>query len=690
MKSWIIRIAYSIIIIYAALSAFILLQSLDNAGVMGANRLVQVSGTNPSGSSLDVAAMVKRVATDNSSNIARTIDDIANPGQKRFLYLEIGDEQAPTASWIKDGYPWFSAEAQTEVKPFSALGQTDARGYYAVYGNDQASAELVAGFRELGYEVAGRDYYDQASMARWLAAQPLGLSVIVVALLAALMTAAAVITNAKGYGVQRLQGSSFGKLLLRDAISGLRFLLPLIAVFGIGVVTFLSFYNGLHQFGPYLLIAGSIAAALTAILIIVHTVVLALLQFTSILESIKGKMPTHGTLPMMYVARVPAVIVLLMAIAPAMVAFGQVASYQASQQAWKSAGNAVYVGFNSNIGGEEQNELAAKSGNWLRSLEPSGDMILTHQDKLETLIGGVGGDVLLVNNNYLKSQPVLDANGQRITDTPVNEVTVLIPNSRPDGGADVTQAVTEWTAAVMERFSPGQPVPKVTSTPIRTNQTLFNYGNSNLPNTPVLMRDPVVLVINTESGAIPASDYMAYASQGGVVLKDQSRAISTASAAGITDFIIGYRPAALEAAAQYAELLANTRIHVFNVLASLGALIATGIGVALVYGRRNAQSIFAKFISGWTFIRTHPRILWPEAAMAAIIILFGIWLWNSAMQLQNQATQDGLPLSPDQQLLVDSGQSYWTMAVGLLGFAGFVIALMAVTRNIVRNRSSEA
>ena len=104
MKSNGIRLAYIIAITYAFLGSFLFLRGLDNAGVLGADAVVQVSG-NQTVPSAEVVNTVRHIADDHRAIIGRTIDDVREPGTRRHLYLGGGDPHGRAAHWLTDGYP---------------------------------------------------------------------------------------------------------------------------------------------------------------------------------------------------------------------------------------------------------------------------------------------------------------------------------------------------------------------------------------------------------------------------------------------------------------------------------------------------------------------------------------------------------------------------------------------------------
>lgn len=99
--------------------------------------------------------MVEAFADACSVNVGHEVADLEDPGNRRRLYLAVGDPKASSASWLDDGYPNFSRDMRTEVQPLGEIRHLDPRGYYLVFEPPEVAGELLAGFKRLGFDGQG-------------------------------------------------------------------------------------------------------------------------------------------------------------------------------------------------------------------------------------------------------------------------------------------------------------------------------------------------------------------------------------------------------------------------------------------------------------------------------------------------------------------------------------------------------
>lgn len=683
MKSNGIRLAYIIAVAYAFLGSFLFLRGLDNAGVLGADAVVQVSGdqTVPSA---EVVNTVRHIADEHRAIIGRTIDDVREPGTRRHLYLVGSDPHARAAHWLTDGYPAFSADTQTDVHALQELASTDTRGNYIVFGSEDATQALVDRLRGLGFEVRSRAYYEPGSVIRWLGDQPLGLSLPVAALLVALLIAASVIAGVKNYAVQRLHGASYWHLLGHDIRWVARFSSGVLALALAGCVITLGVYNRFSQWQAFAAVVGCVLAGLIGIAILTHAISLVIVQGMPILESLKGRIPAGWAMAGVYMVRLPAVALAVGSVILASLAVDQFRAYQASRDAWRTAADTVYVNFNPSMSADETDAMSIKAGQWLTAAESEQKMILAHQERFERLTGGPAADVLLVNDNYLRAQDVRNARGERIQAAAGAHLLVVIPAGLAFQEDQIIQATQDWVSSMSGDGSP-VPVEAVHGEP---GQRIFTYGNPVVHDQKALLAEPILLVINASTEVFDADTYTAFASQGGIVLSDMNWALGSAEAHGVSSFIIAFKPTAQEAASMHSELVRDLRIHAFNVLAALGVLLATAIGLAEIYTRKNAQRTFAMFISGWRFTQSHIVVLGGELLLGVVIVGWSV-VQTLPLLLASEADATAPP-SATEVFLLGGWQPVILTGLAAANFVFFLLALHRKTRQLILTRSPEA
>ena len=138
----------------------------------------------------------------------------------------------------------------------------------------------------------------------------------------------------------------------------------------------------------------------------------------------------------------------------------------------------------------------------------------------------------------------------------------------------------------------------------------------------------------------------------------------------------------------HSELVRDLRIHAFNVLAALGVLLATAIGLAEIYTRKNAQRTFAMFISGWRFTQSHIVVLGGELLLGVVIVG---WSVSQTLPLLLASDTDATaPPNATEVFLLGGWQPVILTGLAAANFVFFLLALHRKTRQLILTRSPEA
>lgn len=668
------RLAYVLVLLYAAAAAFLVVRGLEESGVLGADHVVLVSGSAGAGAAPAVAA-VQDVARTHGVDVGRLVDDLTAPGERRHLYLAAGRPDGAQADWLVHGYPAFDPRDGTAVHDVADLGSLDPRGYYVVFGGADGRDALVDAMRGLGYDVEARAYYAPGPVAQWVWTQPLGVGLLVVTLLVVVVVAAGVLAGVKSYAVQRLHGASAGTLLARDLRDVARVVVVAAGALTVLVGGALWAWNGLHQWRAYAAVAAGTAAALLVVVLLAHVVAIGITGLLPVLEALKGRLPARGTTAAVYLVRVPALVLTVTASLTVTVTAADVVERRAALDDWRTVGDAAFLSFAPVFSSAEVERLASTTGTWLADEEAAGRMVLAVQDRLELLAPGATGDVLLVNSTYLAQQDVRSADGTRVTGPDPGTVEVLVPAERVADQDAIVRAVAEWAG-------PGPDV--VAGGLLPSGAELFTYAAQRGSQERPVLPGAVVVVVDATSGAVRPDDYMAWASQGGVLVLDPERAVRSAQDAGLTGFVTSFRPAQQEAADVYADVVRDLRLHLANGAAALLVLLATAVGLGQVYTRAHAQRLFVTHVHGWSFVRTHVRLLAVEAVLLVVVVAMSVRTTATLLATGTDGGDQGAALA------LGGLQPVLTSTWAALN-VGFVVAtLVVLTRRLVRTRSAEA
>ncbi|WP_405830944.1 bacteriocin-associated integral membrane family protein [Streptomyces sp. NBC_00105] len=691
-----IKFAHAVVLAFSATLSFLFLRSLDEDWALGHSAVVWVTDADGAASGSQVAAAVADFAAKNHATVAREVPDLKDPSHRRHLYLAPG---GPHSDWLREGYPAFSRGYRTEVHPVSELGQRDPRGFYYVIGPDAAAASLTRTFDELGLVSSVNQPFSLAQLTTVYADSALYRSFFVVALAVVTMTGASVLLNAKAYGVQRLQGRSFGRILLRDMRQLAAFWSVACAAVSALTLLALGLYNGLAWIGQFAAIALGVTLALSLIALVTHSAMLWLTFQTDVLRALKGELPARAASISAYVVRIPALL-LALSIATAVVLGAQdVLARQESREAYAKIGDATSIRFNGSLASDTAlRSLDENVGPWLRQADRDGQIIVAgHRDlRLSAGIPGLTkGDLLVVNESFLAKQPLLDPAGRRIEPTAAapDQIRLLVPENL----AQHTARLKELTPTWLSPSDPGKIAPaQVKTVPTKDGQRVFTYnprGKSRASDHPgaddSLVTDPVVIVFPNGAPYLSDKGYTSYASQRSIVFQNPDDVTAGVQQRHLESYVTAVTPVGQDAALELRKVVGDFRLQLFNLVVAVAVLLITGVGVCIVHSRKNAQAIFARHISGWTFTATHRPVLLLEGLLAVLLagwVPFQVWQQN-----QDAARYESLgipaPTPPAEFTGLDFGVTGVLVAVEV---AAVLVALVVFHRRIVKEGATES
>lgn len=691
------KFAHVALLAFSALLAFLIVRAMDEEAILGAPARILVQNFDDAANSARVVEEVELFADAHDVNVGHEVADLKDPGNRRHLYLAVGDPGAPSGSWLDDGYPGFSRDFSTEVHPLSKMGGSDPRGFYLIFGPPQAAEELLAEFEKLGLR---GEVYPEPSLLDSVAFFGQGgvlWCFLVVAVAAVMVIGSSVVLNAKAYGVLRLQGKSFAQILGRDMAQLGVFWVQAAAVVAAGVVACLAAYNGLDRLGRFGLIAAGLLALLTVPALAAHVLALALTYRTRIAQAIKGEVSASLAMVGAYAIRIPAALLALAIVVSAVTAGQDVAARQASRDAYAEIGDASTVWLTSDPADRRvEEEFDATVGSWIRRSESRGEVVLAVLSDMSeyTPMGerAPERDVLIVNNTYLAERSVLGESGSRLHGVrdPKTKAQVLVPESLSGDANRFVSPLTHWLKSQAELAGVKLDAAQVETLATKSGQSVFTYGSGMETGQPAeaLVRDPIIVVVPGNSGIFDDAQYAAYATQAGVIFKDPGD-VRAAMSGDPGRYILAASPVAQHAADEYQDLVREFRLDLFNVVAALAVLLISAVSVGLIYRRKNAQALFVKYISGWTFFGAYRPLLALEGALALALVGWTAWnTWDAIGDLRAFEAA-GVPPPPGSAVPLGGWAPAVMLAIAVLGAAVVITVLAASYGRFVGQRAVE-
>ncbi|MGI9050563.1 MAG: bacteriocin-associated integral membrane family protein [Rubrobacteraceae bacterium] len=694
-----VRFAHVALLVFSAFLAFLVLRAVDEELILGASATIEVDQSNNAVSSPQVVSAIESFADAHDVNVGHVAADLNDPDNLRHLYLAVGDPKTPSASWLADGYPSFSRGLRTEVHPLGEIDHMDPRGSYVVFGPPQAARELLAQLKGLGLSGQVVPRPSLAESIQYFGSGGVLWCFLVVAVAAVMVIGSSVVLNAKAYGVLRLQGKSFARILGRDMAQLAAFWVRAAVVVVAVAVACLAAYNGLDQLGLFGLIAAGLLVAFAVPALAAHVLALSLTYRTRIAHAIKGEVSATLAMVGAYAIRIPAALLALAVVVSAVTTGQDVAARQASREAYAKVGDAssVLLWSNPSNPGEEMKTVKTV-GPWIRQHESRGGVILAAHSKLMDIapasVRVPDCDVLIVNNTYLAEQSILDPSGHRLRGVSDSrtKAQVLIPESLSGDAGRFTDPIAGWLK-FQAKVAGGKldAARGVETVATKSGQSVFTYGSGMYTGQPAeaFVRDPIIVVVPGSSGILGNAEYVAYATQNAVIFKDPGD-VRTAMSTDVGRYVIAMSPVAQHAADEYQNLIREFRLALFNTALALTVLLISAISVSLIYRRKNAQGLFVKYISGWTFVKAYRSLLALEGALALALVGWTMWnTWSSISTIQTLKAE-GIPPPPDVAVPLGGWEPVAMLALVVLGVMAVVLtALTGSYRRSVGQRGVE-
>ncbi|MFC5932021.1 hypothetical protein D6T64_01120 [Cryobacterium melibiosiphilum] len=623
-------------------------QVIDREQPPGTSAFMQVQQVGTSEAKA-ISALEEAAHTQNI-NLLRVGANPAGPSAAPWYFAFVGDRGLFDAT-IPDGeYPAFSPASTPEVFEGAELMSLNQpiRGTYAVQGQATDLAGLGVTLGDAGLTVttqkvdASRSYLTGLLLSSsWpiLLASVIALGLVIIYWVAFSRKATA-LQEFHGYRRRRL---------IRNQASGLIVVYATAAAASVGVGSaVLGFYNGWNQYSQFIwwacvpmLIVGAIALGVS---LIASTAALRLPGY----NAVKGARPMRLLAASAILSQLLMIVLVYASLAQATGGIATITADSRTFDSWASEENSLTVQINPNAFEDpasksfEPDVAAAyrSFGNIFTALESEGSAVLSfHQGDKHTDTTGaplssydpLGGNSLVVNNNYLDRHEILNEDGTSVKDLPpaARTVHLLIPESMSSYTDQLTQ---RWAASTVAEYDPidgtepEEPL-QIISHIVKSGQAVFNYGDT-WRMEHWTQQDPVIAVVSSQTDYF--SDYILLgvaANDGNVIFADGEKFQALADEAGLTSRFSSISSPATHAAQELRDRNTELRVALGNALLGSLTLIVTVLLLAAIYANATRYSSFLKRTQGWRGLRIHwiflvsITVISAAAVTAATILL---------------------------------------------------------------------
>ena len=661
--------AYTACVAFAALLAFLLAATAEQTvHVLDDPDLVWITQSDGTHATDEVARTVREVADAHDAAIGYSVLDVRTPSSLAHLYLAVSDPGSRYGRWLDEGYPSFSRSFTVRTHPIEDFGEVGPHGYYLVFGAPDAAPALREALA--GHGLTEAPGVQRTRLWHFLAGGHLWHLVAVAVLTTVTATGAGVLLASRDHAVRRLQGHSYGRLLLGELRGVLRLWAVVLPVSAVVVLGLLGLYNGGAQLGFYTVLALALLASLALPCLITHAVVLALVGTTGILPALQGRLPVRGTTAAVYLVRVPAFALTLVLIGSVVTTAREVRDHRLGLELHDRYGQTSRPALSANYGWADEQAVDDTLGPWLRRADAEGDLVLAVQMRLSEIVPAGGTPpqdrpVLLVNDTYLTEEEVLSPDGKRYG--PAATVRVLLPASVSGSTEPLVEGVTGWLEV---NGDPGDRF-DLRVLPIADNQTLFTYGaQERLGGALPLLHEPLVIAL-PNGVVLSDNSYVNHMSARQTVFPDPGvveafRARSPEAAR----YVSMVETLGTSARRAHAVAVHALRTEAFNLVGAGAVLLLTAMAACVVHVRARAQEIFVRHISGWGFLATHRRLLSTEAVLAVGFVGWAVASTAVGLSARDDPARPGTPVTGAEPLHAAG------IALASLGLTLGVLALL--------------
>ncbi|WP_369696565.1 hypothetical protein [Nocardiopsis sp. YSL2] len=224
--------------------------------------------------------------------------------------------------------------------------------------------------------------------------------------------------------------------------------------------------------------------------------------------------------------------------------------------------------------------------------------------------------------------------------------------------------------------------------PAADGQTVFTYGaeRSDGPLFLPLLHEPVIIAL-PNGEVMSDSSYVNHMSARETVFPDPDVVEEfRADNPQASRYISMVETLTTSALKTHANTLMALRSEVFNLVGAGAVLLLTAAAACIIHVRARAQAIFARHISGWTFLATHRRLLTIEATLAAAFMAWATWDTATTLAAMNDPSRSMVPGA----MTATGAEPFYALGIALASLTITLGALTVFHRRIVREGSSQA
>lgn len=665
-----VRLAYVLLPLLALVLGFLAAVEQSERGVPEASTALLASAGTHTDSNRALAARLERAAAAEGVTIVRVVADPSAPDRRRTL-LVTGTPGTLGARWLADGYPEFARSITTAVEPMRMLDRHDTAGTYLVVGGGD-HRRIEAALRGAGFTV-GAERIGSFLPFTWLEFGGGTSSLVSTALLAsAALCVVGTIGSPRRIAVRRMAGAGPLAVLSSEA-RALTSAMWTAMFLVVAAIVFLCVYNGLAN--PLVLVRTTSAALVVLLppVVVIHFLSTLIAMRLPLPASIRGARPGGGLAFAAHAARIPAVVVVVLACFDFAGSAAVVRSGDAEREL-RAAGTATQLWVTPDPRpGAETARYWERIGSLAARGLTDGTALLAATVEVSSGRGSETAPAVFVDSTYLVEQDVRAADGRRIT-ADAEQVSVW---TMPGAGLErdgLLRALRVWEL----RDAPPRSVGHIGGGTL-DGRALYTYpGDTTVP---AWMDDAVLIVVPEPANTFSRDQLGSWLSTGDLVFSSPATARRAIAESSLESEFSAVVQVGQDAAERARRAVRDAGVDTTALMASF--VVAAGVGAiaTATHRKRHGRRMLVRIANGHAWVTVNAASLVVEGLVlaAAAVVTMNTW-WAARPDGSGRiSTLDPVARSTETAVLV-AAIAVAALSVAQLGMTAWSTSVTKHTR----------
>lgn len=650
--TWVIALIFGVFFAY---QAFIVMDQNQPFGTESSFHISQVDSKR--GVALKA---LEDVARSQRANIYKVQSNMTSSFNRNELYAFVGDQAAFARAGSYE-YPSFSSlSGSYRIRPAFSLTFQDIRGEYKTNVGGGRLAAILQALSEKGVMAENDGYPPAVGFANFFAfgmAESNSGAFILALLLAIILSLAfSCSRHRKAYALKELHGYGKGRIVGQEVRDLLLFSGKAMGIIFLALTVLLGVANHFHQYWRFL----SLLIITWAVLLAVGLLAMAVLSRIfiggiRIVPVMKNQNSTEINFVVGFATQIVIVALIFGALSGSLVRLNAIQQASQELQAWRKAGLLYATSISTALPQKQMFQDGRAFRQVTDELEIRGQALLavSHVENNPDAIrtgerSYYSGNYrsLFINDTYLKTNPIHDLTGKKISfsDFRRNQVLLIVPQTF-SGDLDALKKnyradLKDWCQTSEEGAGENKENkgcdPQISLVRAKAGQSYFLYngtgvglpaeGQSDNTSRISSLKDPVAAVVNVNSHLIAPEILISYASSSSILFTDPHALSSRLDKADILGDFAGINNAADIVAYSIQLSRREQLMDILGVILGLSVFVMAIAVLVSAYCELKKKQNFVQLIHGYPFGRRHAAIMVTGLLVTVAALVFASFI----------------------------------------------------------------